>query len=141
MSKISPYKCQHTHVVSLMEGTCSCNKWQSFKILCSHVIAVCNYMHLTYIPYIDKCYLLFIFKRYDGRFHLIQHSDYWLELSFTEVCPNANLLKGSGRARTTRIQNEMEWKESRQSLRCTVCKVEGHNIHTCPQRAYSSSRQ
>ena len=31
-------KCQHTHVISLMEKTHSCNKWQSFKISCSYVI-------------------------------------------------------------------------------------------------------
>ncbi|XP_031737534.1 uncharacterized protein LOC116402427 [Cucumis sativus] len=139
MSMTSPYKGQHTQVVSLMEGTCSCNKWQSFKIPCSHVIAICNYMHLTYVPYIDECYLLSTFKRcYDGRFHPIQHSDYWPEISFTEVRPNADLLKGPGRPRTTRIQNEMDWKESSQSIRCTICKVEGHNRRTCPERASSS---
>ncbi|KGN51592.1 hypothetical protein Csa_008873 [Cucumis sativus] len=65
---------------------------------------------------------------------------YWLEISFTEVRPNADLLKEPGRPRTTRIQNEMDWKESSQSLRCTVYKVEGHNRRTCPQRASSSSR-
>ncbi|KAA0066827.1 uncharacterized protein E6C27_scaffold271G001850 [Cucumis melo var. makuwa] len=63
--------------------------------------------------YIDECYLLSNFKRcYVGRFHTIQHPDYWPELSFTEVRPNANLLKGPGRPRTTRIHNEMDWKES-----------------------------
>ncbi|KAA0054037.1 uncharacterized protein E6C27_scaffold318G001000 [Cucumis melo var. makuwa] len=141
MSMISPYKGQHTQVVSLMEGTCSCNKWQSFKIPCSHVIAVCNYMHLTYAAYIDECYLLSNFKQcYVGRFHPIQHLDYSPELSFTEVRPNADLLKGPGRPRTTRIHNKMDWKESSQSLICTICKVEGHNRRTCPQRASSSSR-
>ena len=49
---------------------------------------------------------------YDGRFHPIQHSDYWPEISFTEVRPNADILKRPGRPRTTRIQNEMDWKES-----------------------------
>ncbi|KAA0054282.1 serine/threonine-protein phosphatase 7 long form-like protein [Cucumis melo var. makuwa] len=92
------------------------------------VHTICNYMHLTYAAYIDEYYLLWNFKRcYAGRFHPIQHPYYWPELSFTEVRPNVDLLKGPDRLRTTRIHNEMDWKESGQSLRYTICKVEGHN--------------
>ena len=123
---ISAYKCQHTQVVSLMEGICLCNKWQSFKISCSHVIVVCNYMHLTYVAYIDECYLLSNFKRcHVGRFHPIQHPGYWPKLSFIKVRANADLLKGPSHPRTIRIHNKMDSKEFGQSLRCTLCNVEG----------------
>ena len=35
-------KGHNKQVVKLNEGTCSCNKWQSFGIPCSHVLAVCG---------------------------------------------------------------------------------------------------
>ncbi|KAA0054292.1 serine/threonine-protein phosphatase 7 long form-like protein [Cucumis melo var. makuwa] len=44
MSMISLYNGQHTQVVILMEGTYSCNKWQSFKIPCSHIIDHIGYL-------------------------------------------------------------------------------------------------
>ena len=33
-------------VIKLNEGTCSCNKWQSFGIPCSHVLVVCAHMRI-----------------------------------------------------------------------------------------------
>lgn len=70
-------------------------------------------MHLTYIPYIDEFYLLSNFKRcYDDQFHPIQHPNYWLELSFTEVHSNAGLIKEPSWSRTSKIHNEMNGKES-----------------------------
>ena len=36
----------HTYRVDLIEMTCTCRKWEAYKILCSHVIAVCaKYNH------------------------------------------------------------------------------------------------
>ena len=93
------YTKANTQVISLLEETCSWNKWQSFKIPCSHVLVVCNYMHFTYISCIDECYLLSNFKNcYDNQFYPIQYPNYWSELLiFAEVRPNANLLGEPGR--------------------------------------------
>ena len=33
-------------VLKLNKGTCSCKNWQSFGILCSHVLAVCAHMRI-----------------------------------------------------------------------------------------------
>ena len=34
-------KRNNIQIVKLKEGTCTCNKWQSFGIPCSHVLVVC----------------------------------------------------------------------------------------------------
>ena len=39
-------KGHNKQVVKLNEGTCSCNKWQSFGIPCSHVLDICAHMRI-----------------------------------------------------------------------------------------------
>ena len=39
-------KGHNKQVVELNKGTCSCNKWKSFDISCSHVLAVCAHMRI-----------------------------------------------------------------------------------------------
>ena len=97
-------------------------------------------MYLTYLPFIDECYKLSHFKLcYEGRLHPIQHLDYWLELTFTEVHPNTNLLREHGRPKTSQIHNEMDWREANTEVRRRICKGEGHNKHTCPLRNLGAS--
>ena len=47
-------KGHNKQVVKLNEGTCSCNKWQSFGIPCSHVLAVCAHMRIESWQFVDK---------------------------------------------------------------------------------------
>ena len=36
----------HIHAVNLLQRTCTCQKWELYKIPCSHVIVVCiRYRH------------------------------------------------------------------------------------------------
>ncbi|XP_075665165.1 uncharacterized protein LOC142634789 [Castanea sativa] len=46
----------HTHGVNLLQRTCTCQKWKSNKIPCSHDIAVCIRYRHDAEQYIDLCY-------------------------------------------------------------------------------------
>ena len=47
---------QHTHKVDLRGMTCTCEKWEAYRISCSHVIAICaKYKHDAQ-QFIDPCY-------------------------------------------------------------------------------------
>ena len=48
----------HSHEVRLLENTCTCGKWEIYKIPCSHVIAVCIREHVNAMRYINPCYTL-----------------------------------------------------------------------------------
>ena len=41
-------------VFKLNEGTCSCNKWQSFGIPYSHVLAICAHMRIDSWQFVEK---------------------------------------------------------------------------------------
>ena len=43
----SAYRGNHRHQVNMRASTCSCQKWQVYKIPCSHVIAVCKYQGIS----------------------------------------------------------------------------------------------
>ena len=43
----SAYKGNHRHEVNLRQNTCSYQKWQAYKISCSHVIVVCKYQGIS----------------------------------------------------------------------------------------------
>ena len=46
----------HSHEVRLQDNTCTCGKWEIYKIPCSHVIAVCIREHINAMKYINPCY-------------------------------------------------------------------------------------
>ena len=54
-------KGRNKQVVKLNEGTCSCNKWQSFGIPCSHVLAICAHMRIDSWQFIEKYYRMDVY--------------------------------------------------------------------------------
>ncbi|XP_028124939.1 uncharacterized protein LOC114321901 [Camellia sinensis] len=103
----------HLHVVNLMERTYDCQKWQNYKISCSHVIAVCKFASLDHLQYVDECYTLKAqMACYQHSFNLVVDAAYWREPNFPKLHPNLNLARTRGRPRTTRLQNAMDWRES-----------------------------
>ena len=74
----SAYRGNHRHEVNLRQNTCSCQKWQVYKIPCSHVIAVCKYQGISAMRYIDHCYHLEEqVACYAPRFRIVLDSVQW----------------------------------------------------------------
>ena len=71
-------KGHNKQVVKLNEGTCSCNKWQSFGISCSHVLVVCAHMRIDSWQFMDKYYIMDTYvSSYAVEFNPIPHENYW----------------------------------------------------------------
>ena len=47
-------KGNNIQVVKLKEGTCTCNKWESFGIPCSHVLAISACSRIDSWQFVDK---------------------------------------------------------------------------------------
>ena len=48
----------NSHTVRINESMCSCGKWQTYRIPCSHVIACCAYLNLGHEKFVGDCYKL-----------------------------------------------------------------------------------
>ncbi|XP_075636632.1 uncharacterized protein LOC142608856 [Castanea sativa] len=137
----SAYRGNHRHEVNLRESTCSCQKWQVYKILCSHVIAVCKYQGIFVMRYIDHCYCLEEQAAcYTPRFRMVPDSVHWNEPDFPVLYPNVKLRRAKGRPRSTRLLNEMNLGTEHQPRPlCSLCRQEGHNRRTRPTRTVAGS--
>ena len=127
-------KGNHIHNVRLSEKSCTCGKWQLYKIPCSHVLAACAQMSIDVIQYIDPCYKLSERRAcYDRSFMPVSDSRNWLPIKGPITRPNPSMKKRRGRPKSTRIRNEMEWREGQNSRSsCRICREEGHNRQRCP---------
>ncbi|KAH1040598.1 hypothetical protein J1N35_042341 [Gossypium stocksii] len=58
-----------------------------------------------------------------------------------EMVPDRSLRRHpKGRLQSTRIQNDMDVRETGEPKLCTVCRTSGHNRSTCPHRVYVSGQ-
>ncbi|XP_075665295.1 uncharacterized protein LOC142634952 [Castanea sativa] len=137
----SAYRGNHRHEVNLRESTCSCQKWQVYKIPCSHVIAVCKYQDISAMRYIDRCYCLEEqVACYAPRFCMVPDNVHWNEPDFPVLYPNVKLRRVKGRPRSTRLLNEMDLgTEHKPRPLCNLCRKECHNRRTCPTRTVAGS--
>ena len=99
-------KGNNIQIVKLKERTCTCNKWQSFGIPCSHVLAVCARARIDSWQFVDKHYRMDVYACcYTPQFNPIPHQAYWPEPNFPIVHPNPTLVRDKGRPRSSRIRN------------------------------------
>ena len=130
----------HVHVVNLVQKTCTCQKWQIYKIPCSHVIAVCQSQHLQPDQYIDRCYTMEEqLACYASKFKPVLDATYWKEPDFPKLYPNSTIRRERGRPKVSQLGDEMDWRESQPKPTCGLCRQVGHNRRKCPNSNVTSS--
>ena len=77
---------------------------------------------------------LVVYACYVLEFHPIPHEDYWPQPDFPILHPNPEKLQDQGRPRSSRMHNEMDWREPSAKIRCGACKQESHNRRKCPNK-------
>ena len=93
-------KGRNKQVVKLNEGTCSCNKWQSFGIPCSHVLAVSAHMRIDSWQLVEKYYRLDAYAScYAPEFNPIPHESYWPYPDFPILHPDPTSMRDKRRPR------------------------------------------
>ncbi|KAK4382643.1 hypothetical protein Sango_2851900 [Sesamum angolense] len=105
----------HTYVVKLKHKTCSCAKWGTHGIPCSHAIQVSRYFRVNASNFIPQYYSIRAYRKtYQGRFELLYGEGYWDPVDFELVHnPAVRARRGPGRYVSTRIPNEMDRPQAR----------------------------
>ncbi|KAL0305999.1 UNVERIFIED_CONTAM: hypothetical protein Sradi_6017200 [Sesamum radiatum] len=105
----------HTYVVKLKHKTCSCGKWGTHGILCSHAIQVSRHFGVNASNFIPQYYSIRAYRKtYQGRFEPLYGEEYWDPVDIELVHnPAVRVRRGPGRYVSTRIPNEMDRPQAR----------------------------
>ncbi|KAL9674930.1 hypothetical protein QQ045_003129 [Rhodiola kirilowii] len=81
----------HLWRVCIPERTCSCGKWTTLHIPCSHAIAVCKFTNREYSDYVPHEYTLEAYNM-TWSYHLspLPHSDFWEPYDGHPHMPNSH---------------------------------------------------
>ena len=83
----------HIYEVWLLERTYSCGKWQNVKILCSHVIRVCDVLCIDLTTHIHPCYKLeYVINTYSHAFAVPKSESLWRNAMGPKWLPNPELV-------------------------------------------------
>ncbi|KAK4409347.1 hypothetical protein Sango_0007700 [Sesamum angolense] len=105
----------NTHVIKIANRECSCGKWNQFGIPCSHGQKVCGAYNISAASMVKDYYDVMAYNNtYSKHFEPVQSEDYWDEPNFQLVHdPIIRTVTRPGRNQTTRIHNEMDWRQTR----------------------------
>ncbi|KAK4409718.1 hypothetical protein Sango_0044800 [Sesamum angolense] len=104
----------NTHVVKIANRECSCGKWNQFGIPCSHAQKVCGAYNISVASMVKDYYDVMAYNNtYSKHFEPVQSGDYWDDPNFQLVHdPTIRTVTRPGRNQTTRIHNEMDWRQT-----------------------------
>lgn len=118
------------HTVHLNKMSCTCGKFEIYKMPCSHAMKVCEKMGRVAVDLVDRFYSSReMIATYSSHFLPMVHEDYWAPSPFHLMPNETRVNKQPGRPRSTRIQNEMDRTRRH---KCLLCGENGHNRNKCP---------
>ena len=130
------YQYGRCYKVNLNDRTCDCGEFQAERLPCAHVFAACAKVSVDPSQFVDRIFRLeTLMNIYNSGFHPIGDEAHWPAIVGPRIVPNPSMVRASGRPKSSRIRNEMDWREGREEpLRCGLCRQPGHNRGTCPSR-------
>ncbi|KAI5648256.1 hypothetical protein M9H77_34261 [Catharanthus roseus] len=103
----------NVYTLRLNNKFCSCGKWQTYTLPCSHVLAVCRENGSRTDAYVSEIYS--------------RQTDVPFNLTFYPP----NMKNERGRKQGKRFQGEMDYRNPDSPPRCGRCHMPGHNRKNC----------
>uniref|UniRef100_A0A8R7V023 SWIM-type domain-containing protein n=1 Tax=Triticum urartu TaxID=4572 RepID=A0A8R7V023_TRIUA len=132
---------EHRFQVNLEEWTCSCRYWQLSGLPCPHAISCIFFKTNNIDDYIDKCYSIEAFKKtYAFCLQPVEGRPAWPVSERPRPNPPGEIMMpGRKKKQRTREQQEKPRCATRVSkrgtkIRCSMCKLHGHNRTSCKAR-------
>ncbi|KAI5674430.1 hypothetical protein M9H77_14794 [Catharanthus roseus] len=112
--------------------SCSCGKWQTYALPCSHVLPVCRENGSRADTYVPEIYSRQTYRRtYQANFHPVLSENFWRDVPFNLTLYPPNMQKERGRKQGKRFQGEMDYRNPDSPPRCGRCRMPGHNRKNC----------
>ncbi|CAK8537208.1 unnamed protein product [Lathyrus sativus] len=125
--------------VEIHKNWCDCEKFQTFCMPCSHIIAACSSVRQDPFLQLSEVYkVVNLFGIYNNSFPVVASEDYLLTYHGDTIYHNKNTKRNKkGRPKSTRIKTEMDTTEKMERL-CGICRLPGHTRKHCPNVGTSS---
>ena len=125
-----------THRVNLREHVCTCGKTLIYGFPCSHILAACHFRSIDFRSFVQHYYTIqSYFSTWAPLFNPIHNEYEWPPYVGPVIVPADSMKRVSGgRPKSTRLHNEMDVREGKNSVTCGLCKQSGHNRRSCPNK-------
>ncbi|XP_047943013.1 uncharacterized protein LOC125189827 [Salvia hispanica] len=124
--------------VQFEDSKCTCGKWQTWRVPCSHACAVARDRGIAMFELISKKFHKSTWEAQYSSPHpwdAPRHEDYWAKPGWKlDITPEQLLPRRRGRGRKKRIPNQMDVREEgepKAPRRCRNCGQEGHDRRNC----------
>ncbi|KAI5654617.1 hypothetical protein M9H77_31804 [Catharanthus roseus] len=88
----------NVYTLRLNNKFCSCGKWQTYTLPCSHVLAVCRENGSRIDAYVPEIYSRQTYiKTYQANFHSVLSENFWRDVLFNLTFYPPNMIKERGR--------------------------------------------
>ncbi|KAI5664933.1 hypothetical protein M9H77_24256 [Catharanthus roseus] len=112
--------------------SCSCGKWRTYTLSCSHVLAVCKENGSRTDTYVPEIYSRQMYRRtYQANFHLVLSENFWRDVPFNLKVYPPNMKKEWGRKQDKRFQGKMDYRNLDSPPRYGRCRMPRHNRKNC----------
>ena len=124
------------HHLNLNDKKCTCGKTLIYGFPCSHIISACQHLCVDFWLFVQGYYTTqSYYDTWASLFYPIFNEDEWpLYDGPTIVTPESMKRQASGRPKSTRFHNEMDFKEGKTMIKCGLCKQTGHNRRSCKNK-------
>ncbi|KAI5661742.1 hypothetical protein M9H77_21065 [Catharanthus roseus] len=84
----------NVYILRINNKSCSCGKWQTYTLPCSHVLAVCRENGSRADTYVPEIYSRQKYKRtYQANFHPVLSENFWRGVPFNSTFYPPNMKK------------------------------------------------
>ncbi|KAI5678190.1 hypothetical protein M9H77_09140 [Catharanthus roseus] len=100
----------HVYALQINNKSCSCQKWQTYTLPCSHVLAMCRENGSRANTYVPEIYSRQKYRRtYQANFHLVLSENFWRDVPFNLTFYPPKMKKERGWKQDKRFQGEMDY--------------------------------
>ncbi|KAI5676202.1 hypothetical protein M9H77_07152 [Catharanthus roseus] len=101
----------NVYTLGINNKSCSCGKWQTYTLLCSHVLAVCRENRPRADTYVPEIYSRQTYRiTYQANFHPVLSENFWRDVPFNLTFYPTNMKKEWRRKQGKRFQGEMDYR-------------------------------
>ncbi|KAI5663944.1 hypothetical protein M9H77_23267 [Catharanthus roseus] len=116
------------YTLRINNKSCSCGKWQTYTLRCTHVFAMCRENGSRVDTYVPEIYSRQTYRKtYQANFYPVLSENFWRDVPFNLTFYPPNMKKERGKKQGTRFQGEMDYRNPDSPPRCGRCRMSGHN--------------